>query len=120
MYVIHINIALFIFLVPEYEVVHIHRIKKRSISTSDYNKIQDVPKDSETNYKHRKTKLPLEENNSNIENLKLQAFGKKLNLSLVRNEGLFKKSGLKIWTVEPNATAQHGVEYVEIPHVSLS
>lgn len=75
-----------------------------------------MPKDSATNYKHRRTKLQYDD--KNVENLKLQAFGKALDLSLVRNEGLFKKSGLKIWTVEPNATAQHGVEYVEIPHVS--
>lgn len=52
-------------------------------------------------------------------NIKLQAFGRPLNLSLVKNEDLFKKTGLKIWTVEPNATSQHGVEYVEMPqHVS--
>lgn len=98
--------------------MHIHRINERSIATNNNNNKLDVPKDSETNYKHRRTKLPLENNNENVENLKLKAFGKALNLSLVRNEGLFKKSGLKIWTVEPNATAQHGVEYVEIPHVS--
>lgn len=41
-----------------------------------------------------------------------------MNLNLVRTEGLFSKGGLKIWTVEPNVTAQHGVEYVEIPQVS--
>lgn len=81
-----------------------------------------MPKDGETNYKHRKTKFQYVDeefnNNNNLENLKLNAFGKALNLSLVKNDGLFKKGGLKIWTVEPNATAQHGVEYVEIPHVS--
>ncbi|KYB26314.1 A disintegrin and metalloproteinase with thrombospondin motifs 16-like Protein [Tribolium castaneum] len=91
-------------LVPEYEVVHIHHNVRRSIS-------RDIPSDTENSidtdekpkYEDRKTEL------------KLKVFGKHLNLTLIPNRGLYKKNKLKIWTVEPNATAQHGVEYVELP-----
>ncbi|XP_044263174.1 venom metalloproteinase 3 isoform X2 [Tribolium madens] len=91
-------------LVPEYEVVHVHHNVKRSIS-------RDIPSDTENSidtdekpkYEERKTEL------------KLKVFGKHLNLTLIPNRGLYKKNKLKIWTVEPNATAQHGVEYVELP-----
>lgn len=47
--------------------------------------------------------------------LTLKVFGKPFTLSLAPTEGLLKKGKLKIWTIEPNATAQHGIEYVEIP-----
>lgn len=100
--------------VPEYEVVHIHRVRKRSIASNSYNQVETL-KDRGPNYKHRRTKEP----GRPAETLKFRAFGKPLNLSLVRNEGLFRR-GLKIWTVEPNATSQHGVEYIEIPQVRYS
>lgn len=45
-------------------------------------------------------------------------FGTPFSLKLVPTEGLFKKGKLKIWAIEPNATAQHGVEYTELPEVS--
>ncbi|XP_068896316.1 A disintegrin and metalloproteinase with thrombospondin motifs like isoform X2 [Tenebrio molitor] len=85
-------------LVPDYEVVQIqHRIRRREVPPDSDNSIddEDAP--------HGKTEL------------KLKAFGKYLNLTLVPNRGLYKKNKLKIWTVEPNATAQHGVEYIELP-----
>lgn len=87
--------------VPDYEVVQIqHRIRRREVPPDSDNSIddEDAP--------HGKTEL------------KLKAFGKYLNLTLVPNRGLYKKNKLKIWTVEPNATAQHGVEYIELPEVS--
>lgn len=92
--------------VPEYEVVHIHHQIRRSISS-------DVPPDSENS-------IDTDENpkeNTKTE-LKLKVFGKHLNLTLIPNRGLYKKNKLKIWSVEPNATAQHGVEYIELPEVS--
>jgi hypothetical protein len=85
-------------LVPDYEVVQIqHRIWRWEVPPDSDNSIddEDAP--------HGKTEL------------KLKAFGKYLNLTLVPNRGLYKKNKLKIWTVEPNATAQHGVEYIELP-----
>ncbi|KAF2881188.1 hypothetical protein ILUMI_25013 [Ignelater luminosus] len=106
-------------LVPEYEVVQIHHVKRRSIETNHpSNKLEDSSLEGETNSKYTKTKdqsKTTETFKDESANLRLKVFGKPLNLSLKRNDGLLKKSGLKLWTVEPNATAQHGVEYVEIP-----
>lgn len=52
------------------------------------------------------------------ENIQLEAFGKKLNLTLKPTDGLIKKGGLKLFMVEPNITSQHGVDYVEVQNVS--
>lgn len=90
---------LFYVTVPEYELVHIHHHpRKRDVDISEN----------------------LIDSNDDKTNLKLKAFGKHLNLTLTPNRGLFAKNRLKIWTVEPNATAQHGVEYVQLPEVSSS
>lgn len=108
------------FSVPEYEVVQIHHVKRRSIETNHpSNKLENSSLEGETNSKYTKTKEQSKTTETTFKdesaNLRLKVFGKPLNLSLKRNDGLLKKSGLKLWTVEPNATAQHGVEYVEIP-----
>lgn len=118
------------FSVPEYEIVHIHHITTRSIeSGGGGNVFSDKVTDSDkivTNSKlaaHSKItenyprKYTIPERSHRAE-LRLNAFGRPLNLSLKKTEGLIKKTGLKVWTVEPNATAQHGVEYIEIPEVS--
>lgn len=98
--------------VPEYEVVPIQHVRKRSIQDYRENLVEhdDVLK---------KPKKPYESKilDTNKNNLRLKAFGKPFDLSLVPTEGLLKKGKLKIWTIEPNATAQHGVEYVELPEV---
>jgi len=104
-------------LVPEYEVVHInhHNIRRRSIDRkSDYNKLVPTEDEKSKNNLFGKARETFKERPESAR-IDLKAFGRPLRLSLVRTEGLFKKSGLKIWTVEPNATAQHGVEYVELP-----
>ncbi|KAF5308591.1 hypothetical protein FQR65_LT06139, partial [Abscondita terminalis] len=106
-------------LVPEYEVVHLHHIVERSIEKNPSNNLENSIKE-ENNPKFTRTKdqgkttekLKFQDKAANI---RLTAFGKNLNLSLTKNSGLLKTSGLKLWTVEPNATAQHGIEYVEIP-----
>lgn len=103
-------------LVPEYEVVPIQHVRKRSIPdnrAAPHNDIFDSEK-AAPGAANKKSTM----HNSKISektNLKLKAFGKPFSLSLVPTEGLFKKGKLKIWTIEPNATAQHGVEYVELP-----
>lgn len=101
---------LFYFSVPEYEVVHIHSHVRRRSTENNPNLVNSI---HETNSKYTKTK-----GNNEFTNLKLKAFGEHLDLNLRKNSGLFKKTGLKIWTVESNDTAQHGVEYVEIPEVT--
>lgn len=114
----------FLFAVPEYEIVHIHHVSTRSIDANSHSnsilgpgkilgKISEVDETSKRrNFKDQKTLK------GDYANLRLRAFGRHLNLSLAKTEGLIKKSGLKVWTVEPNATSQHGVEYVEVPEVS--
>lgn len=69
---------------------------------------------------HLETVIPLN-NGVRIleENIQLEAFGQKFNLTLKPTDGLIKKGGLKIFTVEPNVTSQHGVDYVEIQQVSV-
>ncbi|XP_030757055.1 A disintegrin and metalloproteinase with thrombospondin motifs 1 isoform X2 [Sitophilus oryzae] len=94
-------------LVPDYELVPIyHHVRKRSIDTASggTNSIPEV--------KTYPTKGPPIRQNPK---LRLKAFGEPFNLSLVPNEGLFNREKIKIITVEPNATSQHGVEYVEHP-----
>ncbi|KAJ8923960.1 hypothetical protein NQ315_006736 [Exocentrus adspersus] len=95
--------------IPEYEVVPIQHVRKRSIADIKENVIEDT--------ELRKTKEPYDNRilDSSKNNLRLKAFGTPFNLSLVPTEGLLKKGKLKIWTIEPNATSQHGVDYVELP-----
>ncbi|XP_065167570.1 A disintegrin and metalloproteinase with thrombospondin motifs like isoform X3 [Atheta coriaria] len=116
-------------LVPEYEVVHItdHNVRRRrSIATNGgFDNHWSIGNPSNGKQQEKLTlsakasvsKVPYNEK-PRTANIKLKAFGRPLNLSLVKNEDLFKKTGLKIWTVEPNATSQHGVEYVEMPQHS--
>lgn len=98
---------IFFIAVPEYEIVPIHHIEKRSLPDDRENLIEEpiIQKKQES----PPPKLP------DKKHLKLTAFGKPFSLKLVPTEGLFKKGKLKIWTIEPNATAQHGIEYVELP-----
>ncbi|XP_063907937.1 A disintegrin and metalloproteinase with thrombospondin motifs like isoform X2 [Zophobas morio] len=91
-------------LVPDYEIVHIHhQPKRREIPSRPSPESDNLIDVDDSKFEEPKTEL------------KLKVFGKDLNLTLVPNRDLFKKNKLKIWTVEPNATAQHGVEYVELP-----
>ena len=96
----------FSFSVPDYEIVHIHhQPKRREIPSRPSPESDNLIDVDDSKFEEPKTEL------------KLKVFGKDLNLTLVPNRDLFKKNKLKIWTVEPNATAQHGVEYVELPQV---
>lgn len=102
-----------LFTVPEYELVDIHHVTTRNVETP-------VPKEKKgaeevAKRKQRLWKAALQADEAR---LKLKAFGRQLDLQLVRTDGLVRRGGLKLWTVEPNATAQHGVEYVEVPQVS--
>lgn len=112
--------------------VHIHHISSRSIDSGGTNSysVNKKPLSSDNNSRDSNNSVPgakLAAHSKNSEGLirgpttqlRLSAFGQPLNLTLVRTEGLIKKGGLKLWSVEPNATAQHGVEYVEIPEVSF-
>lgn len=109
------------FAVPEYEVVHVHHVRRRSISSSQqnavHNTLQDNVQKDQPKESHAKSDTKFTDNKTL---LRLHAFGKPINLNLVRTEGLFSNGGLKIWTVEPNATSQHGLEYVEVPQVGCS
>lgn len=100
--------------------MHLHHVRRRSINPSQqnsiHNTVQDNVKRGQSKEPHAKNAAPFTDNKTV---LRLHAFGKPLNLNLVRTEGLFSNGGLKIWTVEPNATSQHGLEYIEIPQVSL-
>ena len=86
---------------------------KRNVETNHVNVMDDSESGRDVN-----SKLYPPDSERTV--LKLSAFGKPLHLNLSPNEGLLRKGGLKIWTVEPNATSQHGVEYVEIPEVSAT
>lgn len=100
-------------LVPEYEVVPVQHNVKNGLPDYKENAIDHLDTDPKTN--KTKNKDPLDNLTTNV---KLKAFGKPFNLTLVPTRGLFKKGKLKLWTIEPNATAQHGVEYVEIPETN--
>ncbi|XP_050296767.1 A disintegrin and metalloproteinase with thrombospondin motifs 1 isoform X2 [Anthonomus grandis grandis] len=109
-------------LVPEYEIVSIHHVRKRSIASAPDKGGNSLKHGSpekgpfSKTAKKWNTKNPTPEPAKNIDalkNLKLEAFGQPFNLTLLPNDGLFKKSKLKVFTIEPNATAQHGVEYIE-------
>lgn len=113
------------FVVPEYDFLQVHEVirSKRSIESGHqenfvtYNTAANIDrtKEDKDNSGSRSGSVKSSEDRTS---LKLSAFGRQLHLNLVPNEGLFKKGGLKIWTVEPNATSQHGVEYIEHPEVS--
>lgn len=92
--------------VPEYEIIPIHQIEKRSLPDDKENLIDEPV--IEKNQESPPRKFP------DKKHLTLKVFGKPLTLTLAPTEGLLKKGKLKIWTIEPNATAQHGIEYVEI------
>lgn len=104
--------------------VQIHEVtrSKRSIQSTQDNSITKSATINADRTKIGKENLNLQsgsvQSSEDRTTLKLSAFGRQLHLNLVPNEGLFSKGGLKIWTVEPNATSQHGVEYVEHPEVS--
>ncbi|XP_044745503.1 A disintegrin and metalloproteinase with thrombospondin motifs 16 isoform X2 [Coccinella septempunctata] len=100
-------------LVPEYEVVRIDHVNKRSILKSK-NFTQNVINVDEKFKPNYTTPQTIDATRQ----LRLQAFGRPFNLSLIPTSGLFKKGKLKIWTVEPNATSQHGVEYIELPETN--
>ncbi|KAG5892476.1 hypothetical protein JTB14_017440 [Gonioctena quinquepunctata] len=103
-------------LVPEYELVPVQHVRKRSFSPDHLeNVIEDGDPESSAKKGFESKKLE-----SGTTKLKLRAFGTPYNLSLIPTDGLFKKGKLKIWTIEPNATAQHGVEYVELPEFGIS
>ncbi|KAK4884880.1 hypothetical protein RN001_001151 [Aquatica leii] len=106
-------------LVPEYEVVHLHHIEERSIENNPSINLENtIEGDSNSKFTRTKdqNKTPEKQKfQDKAANIHLTVFGQKLNLSLTKNSGLLKTGGLKLWTIEPNATAQHGIEYVEIP-----
>lgn len=54
-----------------------------------------------------------------VHKIKFEAFGKPVELKLKKTEGLFKKTGLQMWTVVGNETEPHGVELIENKEVSL-
>ncbi|XP_076269046.1 sol narae metalloprotease isoform X2 [Rhynchophorus ferrugineus] len=87
-------------LVPEYEIVPVqHLIRKRSIASASGD--NSLGSESDRKVGHPK--------------LRLKAFGEPFNLSLVPTEGLYHKEKLKVFSVEPNITAQHGIEFLEHP-----
>lgn len=60
-----------------------------------------------------------EELEDGVHRIRFQAFGAPVELKLRKTEGLFKKDGLKMWTVVGNDTQPHGVEFVETEMVSV-
>ncbi|XP_066260756.1 A disintegrin and metalloproteinase with thrombospondin motifs like isoform X3 [Euwallacea similis] len=109
-------------LVPDYEVIPVHHVRRRSVGASS--NVNSLTADKESSGK-RSNPWKFDSNVTHDERgveattkVRLRAFGQPFNLSLVPTEGLFKKGKLKVFTVEPNATAQHGVEYVEHPETN--
>ncbi|RVE45693.1 hypothetical protein evm_009663, partial [Chilo suppressalis] len=49
-----------------------------------------------------------------VHKIDLDAFGKKMNLVLKKQQGLFKKDGLKVWKAMTNESQPHGVDYEEL------
>lgn len=97
----------------------IQHVRKRSISNNHSNDSQNTIHSNDDVLKQTKRPYKSRTFDNSRTNLHLKAFGKPFNLTLVPTEGLFRKGKLKIWTIEPNATAQHGVEYVELPEVRI-
>jgi len=87
------------FAVPEYEVVHVHSLSKRSVQTVDGGGGAST------------------ETIGSLHRLKLTAFGRDVHLNLQRTEGLFTGGNVKMWTAEPNSTHPQKVEYREVPQV---
>lgn len=79
--------------------------------------ISDVPKANSTSASAKKNLEDVEHLDENLEHgvhkIKFEAFGKPIELVLKKTEGLFKKEGLKVWTVVKNETQPHGVEFLE-------
>ncbi|XP_066157474.1 A disintegrin and metalloproteinase with thrombospondin motifs like isoform X2 [Euwallacea fornicatus] len=109
-------------LVPDYEVIPVHHVRRRSVGAgSNVNSLADDKEPSGKRSNPWKFDSNATHDERGIEattKVRLRAFGQPFNLSLVPTEGLFKKGKLKVFTVEPNATAQHGVEYVEHPETN--
>ncbi|ERL88271.1 hypothetical protein D910_05659 [Dendroctonus ponderosae] len=107
---------------PDYEIVPIHHVRKRSIDAPPPKGGNSLDQDKDPLVKRPKpwnvTSTLDSPAKDAAKNLRLQAFGQPFNLSLLPTEGLFQKGKLKVFTVEPNATAQHGVEYVEHPEAN--
>ncbi|XP_041980947.1 A disintegrin and metalloproteinase with thrombospondin motifs 1 isoform X5 [Aricia agestis] len=59
------------------------------------------------------TEHAVENQDPDVHRLQFEAFGKKLNLTLRRQEGLVKKDGLRMWRVLTNESQPHGVDYEE-------
>ncbi|KAJ2941326.1 hypothetical protein O0L34_g3526 [Tuta absoluta] len=53
-----------------------------------------------------------------VHRIELEAFGRPLKLNLKKQEGLFKKEGLKMWRALKNESQPHGVDYEELQTVS--
>ncbi|XP_026332792.1 A disintegrin and metalloproteinase with thrombospondin motifs 1 isoform X2 [Hyposmocoma kahamanoa] len=49
-----------------------------------------------------------------VHRIDLEAFGKQMQLNLKKQEGLFKKEGLKMWRTMTNDSQPHGVDYEEM------
>lgn len=60
----------------------------------------------------------IEDQDENVHKIDMEAFGKKLSLVLKKQEGLFKKEGLKMWRTMTNESQPHGVDYEEMTAVS--
>ncbi|KAL4716479.1 hypothetical protein ACJJTC_015907, partial [Scirpophaga incertulas] len=56
----------------------------------------------------------VEDQEVDVHKIDLEAFGKLLNLVLRKQEGLFKKEGLKVWKATTNESQPHGVDYEEM------
>ncbi|KAM3961332.1 A disintegrin and metalloproteinase with thrombospondin motifs like isoform 2-T3 [Aphomia sociella] len=54
------------------------------------------------------------EQDVDVHRIDLEAFGKKMNLVLKKQEGLLKKDGVKMWTALTNESQPHGVDYEEM------
>ncbi|XP_060807106.1 A disintegrin and metalloproteinase with thrombospondin motifs like isoform X2 [Amyelois transitella] len=56
----------------------------------------------------------VDDQETGVHRIDLEAFGKQLNLVLKRQEGLVKKDGVKMWRALNNVTQPHGVDYEEM------
>ncbi|XP_037296718.1 A disintegrin and metalloproteinase with thrombospondin motifs 16 isoform X3 [Manduca sexta] len=56
----------------------------------------------------------VEDQDLDVHKIDLEAFGRQLKLVLKRQEGLFKKDGLKVWRALKNESQPHGVDYEEM------
>jgi hypothetical protein len=93
------------FVVPEYEVVHVHSVSKRDARPDDDGRGGSIRTE------------PQSPTNDSIHRLKLTAFGRNVHLTLQPTEGLFSGGALKMWAAEPNSTHAQQVDYRELPQV---